>query len=103
MRSADSNSASTHSPYPPHSPNPPLMHRARLRPAPRERLDLEQLDEAAAPLEDAVALEQRLTFERLEREVLRQRVDQVFVGDGRRKLRIAAAALDRRRQQRFEP
>ena len=51
----------------------------------------------------AVALEQRLLFDRLELEILRQRVDQILVGHRRRHLRIDAAPFGLRHQQRFEP
>ena len=45
----------------------------------RHHAHLEQLDERFTPLEQAVAFEQRLFFERLE--VLRDGMDEVGIGD----------------------
>ena len=66
----------------------------RFRAAGRVGLHLEQLDEALAARQDAVALEQRLPLHRIETEVLRQRVDEVVVGNRRGEPRILPAALN---------
>jgi hypothetical protein len=44
-----------------------------------------------------------MNVKRLERQILRERVDQILVGDGRREPRLGAAALDRGNEQRLEP
>ena len=76
----------------------------RSRSAGDDHLHLEQIDERPAARHQSVALEQRLLLDGFEIEILRQRVDQVFVGHRRRDLRIdAAPALRLRHQQRFEP
>jgi hypothetical protein len=42
---------------------------------------LEQLDERRRAIEDAVAFEQRLLFDGIQREVLRERVHELVIGD----------------------
>ena len=51
-----------------------------------DHLHLQQLDQRPAAGEQAVALEERLLLDRLELEVLRERVDQILVGHRRRDL-----------------
>jgi hypothetical protein len=45
-----------------------------------QHLHLDQLDERAAPRQHAGTFQQRLLLERLQLEILRQRVDQIVVG-----------------------
>ena len=74
-----------------------LMH-SRL--ALRHHAHFQELDERFAPLEQAVALEQRLFFERLE--MLGDRVDQIGVRDVLRD-EVVVALLELPREQLFEP
>ena len=61
--------------------------------AQRDRSHLEQVDQRLAAREHAVAFEQRLAFERLEREILRQRVDEILIGYGLRQFRLLSSVL----------
>src|SRR5438270_77273 len=70
-------------------------------------LHLEELDERAGTGQQARLLEDGLLFERLEVEILRERVDQILVGHRGRQLRVrnggaGGAALDHRRQHRLD-
>ena len=53
--------------------------------------------------EHPVAFEQGLLFHGVERQVLRQGVHQLVVGNGRRDVHLGARALDHRTNQRLEP
>ena len=68
-----------------------------------DHFHFQQLDERSAAVEQAVALEQRLFLDRLELEVLRERVDQIFVRHRRRDLRLRAASVRLRHEQRLQP
>jgi hypothetical protein len=67
-----------------------------------QRLHLEQLDEALAPLENAVAFEQRLALERVELEVLGKGVDEVLVADRLRQPRLRPGPLHGDGEQRLQ-
>ncbi len=67
-----------------------------------QRLHFEQLDQRAAARQRAVALEQRLLLDRLELEILRQRVDQFVVRHLLRQAALGERAAEERGQQRFE-
>ena len=61
-----------------------------------------ELDQQFGARPQTVVLEQRLLFEDVEVEILRERVDQVFVRQRRGGSGIGAYPFDRRCQQRFE-
>ena len=66
------------------------------------RFHLEQLDHRSAARNRAAALEQRLLLDRLELEVLGERVDEILVRHGRRQLLLADRAVEERAERRFQ-
>ena len=71
---------------------------------PREqRLHLEQFDERLGARRNSRLLEQRLLFDRLEIEILRERIHQVLVAHRFRRAGVDSAAAFGRRHQRLEP
>src|SRR5262245_15466929 len=66
-------------------------------------LHFQELKQGAAAGKHAITLEQRLPLKRIEVDILRERVDQIVVGNCRREAWFGAAALDRGGEHRLEP
>ena len=70
------------------------MHNLSPRRTGTDRSHFQQLNQCAAASQDALALEQCLSFERIELDILRERVDEIFIGNRGRKPGLGAGALD---------
>src|SRR5258705_2717476 len=66
-------------------------------------IHLEQVDQRAAPREDAVTFEQRLALDDFELQVLRERVDEVLVRHRRREPLVRSHSFDGGGEHGLEP
>ena len=79
-----------------------MRHVGKSRRAGDHDFHLEELDERFGACAQAVVFEQRLLFERVEVEILAERVDQIFVRQRCGRFRIGTGFFDGGRQQRLE-